>query len=253
MKQMINCCLNNTSSLADQSPSEQDNSYILFWNKGAYVAFMEATYEINGGIEHQSTVSMSVGMIRKMFIPPEATNIELEFFMIDSAWVTVGKEFLSTMVKSCYAMWGTIFYPVYAKIACDFDPPVGFDGSLLYLPNQKPCTCITNLCNSDCNINQDNNNYASIKVTNKTIGIIKFDVTFKFGGKIRLIESPKILGLQNRKIKFPLDSTNIALSIVMQVGSRWKKVRYETFGAALVICYEVTGSISTPRCNVVTC
>ena len=252
MKQMTNWYSNDVI-VNDRNLT--DESYILFWNKGGFVAFMEATYEINGGVEHQSTVAMSVGMIRKMFIPPEATNIELEFFMIDSAWVTVGKEFLPKMTKSCFAMWGTIFYPVYAKIACNFDPP-GFDGSLLYMANERPCTCSdTNACTSQCNITclDDSSNYASIKVTNKSFGIIKFDVVFKFGGKIRLIESPKILSPQNRKIKIPLEATDISLSIVIMVGNRWKKVYNESFGAPLVICYEVTGTTSTPRCRLVRC
>ena len=115
------CSFGNNNTIVDSSGNIVDNkSYILLWNKGGYNAFMTVIYELNGEVAKQSTVTMSVGMIRKLFIPPEAVNLQIDFIMIDAAYITVGTEYINKMGRTCFAMWGTIFYPVYARIPCDF-------------------------------------------------------------------------------------------------------------------------------------
>ena len=103
------------------NPLASSPQYIQLTNKGGYVAKLDVVYELNASIQKQSTPQMSLGMVRKLFIPPEAQNLQLEFKMADCGWITVGIEYFDNMGTSnmCFLMWGTIFVPQYEKVACD--------------------------------------------------------------------------------------------------------------------------------------
>ena len=95
--------------------------YIQIANKGGYVAQVDVVYEVNGSVEQQSTPQMSVGMVRKLFMPDGATNLQFEFKMADCGWITIGLEKFPDMggKNMCFVMWGTIFVAQYAKVECD--------------------------------------------------------------------------------------------------------------------------------------
>ena len=84
-----------------------------------------------------------------------------------------------------------------------------------------------------------------IKVTNRSLTVIKFTVAYVLKGKTHLVDTSKILSPQNKKVKIPSGATRITFQVVVQDGFRWRNVFLKDFDTMPKICYVVTGATKT--------